>query len=1163
MIHTVYSNTYEVLRLVLLNNLDALNPDPAAGVFASTPVLVPSNAVAGDLSREIAREKGIFAGWDFMTPSAWMGFFAKAPLANVVGNEAEWMIWRILREDGPGSFREVPEHRRLRVFLTGKSDEEIYAFSRRVAALFVVYASYRADWVLRWLGTGASVVGDARIWQREEAALRTSEDYLWQVHLWERLAENPLWQGKGFMENFVGNLEKLSRSAGPAETSRTVPLVLEDGRTIRLPGTLHVFMPFVIPPLMLPILKALALSGRDIWFYILNPSAEYWFDSVSRLGDGTGDIHPLLLSDAASMRANIDRLWQFTQEPDTAPLLDDRSEAGLAPRPAREEKFDVARFNEIAQRLSIDGDIAVERQSYYIERRGGTLLKRVQDSLLNNSDDDVVGNDGTLGAEHDDSIRFWNAPTEIRQWEAIADAIESLFAADPDLKPSDIAVLTPDVDRAAPLVDKVFGSIPASRRFAFSIKGLAPIASEELAGGISGLANLMTSRASREDFEAWLALPPVARRFSLTAEDLHVLGDWLRAAGYREGLSDEHLKAHSPDVFAFDTDMCLMRAVERLTLGYTLPEIEGMPLGGILPKTGDETSGFTTVADRPDLLSTLRTLALRLEDCRQMTAGEKPASEWAAWLNVAAKEFFDSPVMLAGLKRSLDELMHELSLAATTDAERQSGIVLSFSLFMKALRAKLDVPAGSGDAGSGVTVCPMEMLRGLPRRIIFIAGLDAGCGFPGEVNREEFDLTAFAPRRGDRDSRRDRRNLFLDCLLAAREKFIVTYVTSSELAEAAVLQPSVVVQEMRDWLLGLVPDAAVREREAGALTEMLPLNSFSAENFSPVPALWHSHDGEVLDAVRAVLSGAQSVNPPAVFDSPVPPATGVPAGWTPDQEGVLELPLPSLVSYSKAPEKWLAREAGIAVLQNAEADADSIWPSQDGLRTWSLNRAVSEAVENGEAGSSLIARRAADPAGGARKLREWLELEPIRDTLNVLSELELLKNTYAPCGTRAVSVPLFNRKVIVTGTIDALYRDPATGEELLLYFSPSRHLKPGPLFDLVMMAAAGSAAGLRLFNPAGNISLPALAQQEALDALEYAVRSFLGGCLSPMSVPPDALYEASLEMVFGRELGSLSEGFGRSLRSDALAAIAAGKCFPELWKAWWDMLGAPALIRVP
>ena len=117
MIHTIYSNSYEVLRAVLLNNIDALRLRPEAeslradecfaGVFDRVPVIIPSKAVETDLVRAIAKQESVCASMRFMFLSEWLGFFSREPLANVIGNEARWMIWRELRAAGPGSLREA------------------------------------------------------------------------------------------------------------------------------------------------------------------------------------------------------------------------------------------------------------------------------------------------------------------------------------------------------------------------------------------------------------------------------------------------------------------------------------------------------------------------------------------------------------------------------------------------------------------------------------------------------------------------------------------------------------------------------------------------------------------------------------------------------------------------------------------------------------------------------------------------------------------------------------------------------------------------------------------------------------------------------------------------------------------------------------------------
>ena len=148
MIHTVYSNSYEVLRVCLMNNIEALGVSTGGSggaslferAFEKVPVITPNNAVEEDLRRAVADRDGICAGIDFMKLSSWMGFFSKEPMANIVGNEADWMIWDLLRRTGSGSFREGPGRERLRHYLEGRSDEDVWHLARRIAEGFVVYS---------------------------------------------------------------------------------------------------------------------------------------------------------------------------------------------------------------------------------------------------------------------------------------------------------------------------------------------------------------------------------------------------------------------------------------------------------------------------------------------------------------------------------------------------------------------------------------------------------------------------------------------------------------------------------------------------------------------------------------------------------------------------------------------------------------------------------------------------------------------------------------------------------------------------------------------------------------------------------------------------------------------------------------------------------------
>ena len=83
-------------------------------------------------------------------------------------------------------------------------------------------------------------------------------------------------------------------------------------------------------------------------------------------------------------------------------------------------------------------------------------------------------------------------------------------------------------------------------------------------------------------------------------------------------------------------------------------------------------------------------------------------------------------------------------------------------------------------------------------------------------------MAAGPVRRGDRDVRHEDRFAFLEALLAARRCFLVSY-TGRGLRDDAPIPPSVLVDELKDYLAQRFPDAAIETRH--------PLQPFSPRYF--------------------------------------------------------------------------------------------------------------------------------------------------------------------------------------------------------------------------------------------------------------------------------------------------------------------------------------------
>jgi exodeoxyribonuclease V gamma subunit len=1053
MIQTVYSNSYEVLREVLLSNMRSLRfeggegPFGRSSAFETVPVVVPTLGVKTDLQRAIAEREGVCAGIDFLTLAKWFSIFAGEPRGSVTGGDTDWLIWSVLSEDGPGSFRSEPGHERIRDYLKGKDELGVFALAQRISRLFVVYATYRFDWTLLWTGRIKPDV----LQKGELEKLSSHADYIWQRDLWRRLASmGGKWRASGFFSRFPEAVERLRHAPADAEVE------LSPGRRIRIPDELHVFAPFTVAPLMLPLLKAYEHSGRTVWLYLLNPCSEYWFELVPkslfdwrRFAGGEGSAgHPLLEADGMSTRANIDRLWRFTASPDTGAEL---GEEGFRPQEDAEKGEERGIFPERSALKELSGRLQELRaetrtaaKAYYIEARDPALLRLVQDSILLLEPDirrlpafAQTGAGGILGLleKGDDSLTFAAAPTPTRELEALADWLQKLFRENPDIRPSDVLVAAPDIASVAALVDKVFGSLPEGQRIAWRLAGLSSLDADPASRALIGLADLIAGRAPREDFIDWLSLPLVGERFSLTADDLVTAESWLSSAGYRFGLSPAHLLAIDAETFGKVQENTLSRAIERLALGAAFPDSEIRPVGDTVPAKGTETGSFTGAGEQPELLCALARIADCLERLRAEASEKAGAAYWQGWAAQAIDLLL--PDENAGhdygeLRRALAELSDDM--AAAGDPQ------VSFRLFMGALAGKLGTVRGGGSASNAVTFTSMEQLRSLPFKAVAIIGLNSDSAFPGTSRREEFDLTAAAPRRGDRDSRVNNRNVFLDALLSARRKLRISYVCGTGQG-ADAREPSIVVQELRDWLLGFAADRSERRRAAALLTEPITLNAFSKRNFTGAkPA---SHSPAMLEAVKE----ADREN----YSRPVQPfADGEPH----TEQGTV--PFAEIMRWWRNPSAERLAAVGVRLYVPEESSDEGLMPEGAGLASWQRVTDAEEAALAGKA-EDIEKNWLANPLMGAQGVREWAVRDDLALGRNMAAKVRELAEGLTPLRDRQIEY-LIGNEFKITHTLTRLF-DAGGGRVRLIRTTASKADSPAMIRPLAEYALAAAALG--------------------------------------------------------------------------------------------------------
>lgn len=571
------------------------------------------------------------------------------------------------------------------------------------------------------------------------------------------------------------------------------------------PESVSVFALPTMPPLHVALLRELS-RWIDVRVYALNPCREFWFDIVTAAHaealDAAGRLdyqevgHPLLAEWGRQTQAQLHMLHELTES-------------------------------------AASGDA-----SRFVENPAPTWLARVQNAILDLQSEAEAGD-----APAERGIEVHVCHSLARQLEVLHDRLLAWFDADASLQPSDVLVAVADLAAAGPLIDAVFGTAGAGgARVPYRITGLPPSQANPVARVLLDWLALPERQVGAPELVEWLRVDAVAARYGIDAAALETVQTWLAAAGARRGLSP----LVSDDAAVPSPRHTFSDALARLFLGYAMPE-GAAPVGAWLPieaATGSEA----------ELLGRLARFTDDLDGFARRLAESHTPQGWSELFADTLARFFDSGAAyadaLAGVRDALDAMLAAMTEGAPDEA-------LPAAVVRAGLAAALDDPARGGVPWGGVTFSSLTSLRGLPYRVVCLLGMDDGV-LPSLARADEFDLMAVLPKLGDRQRRDDERNLFLDLLLAARDRLLVAY-TGRSIRDNAPLPPAALVDELLDHLALVTagPDAAPDAVEAArrAFVVEHPLQPFAAAYFQPGSKLV-SYDAE--RAMLATLLAAEA-----------------------------------------------------------------------------------------------------------------------------------------------------------------------------------------------------------------------------------------------------------------------------------------------------------------
>lgn len=887
----------------------------------------------GQLARDAGCE-GIAANIDVLLPSTWLERLAQEVLGEsavaLMPYRREILRWRI-----HALLPHVPLAD-VQAYLSGSdAPRRRFQLADHLAGLFGRYSVYRADWLAAWARGNDRIPAEAHasplpwLWKRLRADIG-------QPHRGERLQQ----------------LAEALAAGHPAAAG--------DGSALHLFGISH------LAPDELSVFAALS-AHRPVALYLPDPCRER--DWVLGLPADHGWLH------AAWAAEDPDQAdAAFLAQPH--PLLAAWGRMG--------QEFLLALES---HHLLADVRDASDAEDASVE--AGNRLHRLQDSLRRRDVALLAPAADMQDERRDASLRVHACHTRLRELEVLRDALLDALAQSPDLTAADIVVMAPDITAYAPLLPAVFGEPGvATALLPYHLADVPLTAAHPLLQAYVRLLDMPLSRLPVAEVLDLLRTPEVMLRFGLDAGGVARIEGWLRQANIvwaldaaqrvREGLPDN--ATHS---FAWGMD--------RLLAAHVFGHVEDAVL---LPE-GDTLLPADAAIEGPQAseFGALDSLLTLLAEWQRDAIQPRAASAWAKRMEVHLDALFRVPLQDAAGNEALGVLRGLVRDVADVPGKAGVDPELDYAVVREVLQEGLQaVPARQRFLSGSMTVCGMVPQRAIPFRVIAVLGLDEGA-FPRPDRSDGLDLMALHRRSGDRGLRDDDRWLFLETMMAARERLHLSYIGEG-VHDGKSRNPAAPLAEL---MAAFDQQASSQERPAGEAPKLQrpwlvrhPLQPFDPRYFDggkdADPALFSHRDA----FAAASQSGSETPGLFADLLKPLREASAVAAPLEP-------LQLAKVLGYFRDPARQLLRDGlglrlDTADQFNVEEPLDATVPPMARLPQRLLRMAIERKLTTLPDNPPAWLADAGVLASGRPGVAAWLDLrEKTNVTLQQALAMQLFK----------------------------------------------------------------------------------------------------------------------------------------------------------------------------
>jgi len=594
---------------------------------------------------------------------------------------------------------------------------------------------------------------DLKRWQLSSKIAELFDHYLMYRYrqnigmedLWRTESSSTMWQQKMFEQvNVDGStvVEVLNNFSA---------MDYENELRNLLPKSLSLFSISNMPPIFLRFFYELSRIV-DVNLFYLSPAEGFWGDIVAKRKQFAHEV-------------DMEQYWDSTNE-----FL------ALNCRLGQE-------FFLLLQDFEGQANDVTEEYFESIEEKTTTLLHSFQNDLLYMQETSFEDNQAC------DSIVFASCHSEVRELQVLYDYLLNILNENPNLQPSDILVMMPQIEKYAPYINAVFGHPEMAKlRIPFCLSDSNKAMSNDIATYLVKILDLAKGRVTATDVMDLLENEDIAKKFYIYDSNKEFLSQIVLDTNLAWGIDKDFVQELCDVSFANNN---WQDCIDRWLTGYAIDKESDLVGNDILPYDIEGSSEAILLGRFVAFLKKVFETITFLRTC-----GELSTTEWSRYLLTLVDSFFAKNYEKAEYRNQVIQAIVNIELETEqVNFELELSLSVIRDIIYNSVNSETTY---AGFLQRGVTFCKLLPMRSIPAKVICLLGVNDGV-FPRSDSFMDFDLMKFDRQIGERSARYEDRYLFLETILAVRERLYISYI-GQDVVTNEKKAPSIIISELMDAL---------------------------------------------------------------------------------------------------------------------------------------------------------------------------------------------------------------------------------------------------------------------------------------------------------------------------------------------------------------------------